>query len=52
MFTPASPIEQRIKRLQSHLERENPVLLDAVNDAHLFTPAKRRLGLVREKVNV
>ena len=30
MFGASSPIDQRIKSLQAHLESENPILLDVV----------------------
>ncbi len=48
MFTSATPIEQRIKRLQAHLERENPVLLDAVKSFRRLDQVAYRLGMLGE----
>ena len=46
MFNATSPMEQRIKRLQSHLERENPVLLDAVKSFRRLDQVAHRLGML------
>ena len=46
MFGAASPIDQRIKSLQSHLESENPVLLDVVKSFRQLDRVAYGIGLL------
>jgi hypothetical protein len=45
-MTPAKRMEQRLKRLQEHLKRENPVLVDAVNQYRELDTIAQKLGLL------
>ncbi|MDD5393313.1 MAG: dynamin family protein [Thiothrix sp.] len=45
-MTPAKRMEQRLKRLQEHLKRENPVLVEAVNQYRELDAVAQRLGLL------
>ncbi|MEZ5451863.1 MAG: dynamin family protein [Thiothrix sp.] len=45
-MTPAKRMEQRLKRLQEHLKRENPVLVDAVNQYRELDAVAQKLGLL------
>jgi len=45
-MTPAKRMEQRLKRLQEHLKRENPVLVEAVNQYRALDAVAQRLGLL------
>ncbi|MBO0614107.1 MAG: hypothetical protein RL122_220 [Pseudomonadota bacterium] len=45
-MTPAKRMEQRLKRLQEHLKRENPVLVDAVNQYRDLDAIAQKLGLL------
>ena len=40
-------VEQRLKRLQEHLRRENPVLVEVVNQYRELDAVARKLGLLR-----
>ena len=46
MFGASSPIDQRIKMLQSHLERENPILLDVVKSFRQLDRVAYGLGML------
>ena len=46
MFGSPSPMEQRIKKLQSHLSQENPVLLDVVKSFRQLDRVAYRLGIL------
>ena len=46
MFGAPSPIDQRIKMLQSHLERENPVLLDVVKSFRQLDRVAYGIGML------
>ena len=46
MFGSPSPMEQRIKKLQSHLSEENPVLLDVVKSFRQLDRVAYRLGIL------
>ena len=45
-MTPAKRMEQRLKRLQEHLKRENPVLVEAVNQYRELDAVAQKLGLL------
>ena len=45
-MTPAKRMEQRLKRLQEHLKRENPVLVEAVNQYRELDTIAQKLGLL------
>ncbi|QTR46275.1 dynamin family protein [Thiothrix litoralis] len=45
-MTPAKRMEQRLKRLQEHLKRENPVLVEAVNQYRELDAIAKKLGLL------
>ena len=45
-MTPAKRMEQRIMRLQEHLKRENPVLVEAVNQYQELDAVAQKLGLL------
>lgn len=45
-MTPAKRMEQRLKRLQEHLKRENPVLVEAVNQYRELDGVAHKLGLL------
>lgn len=45
-MTPAKRMEQRLKRLQEHLRRENPVLVETVNQYRELDTVAQRLGLL------
>ncbi len=42
----STPIEARLKHLETHLERENPVLLDVVKTFRLLDRVARAMGLI------
>lgn len=46
-MTPAKRMEQRLQRLQEHLKRENPVLVDAVNQYRDLDAIACKLGLLQ-----
>ena len=41
-----SQVKQRLKRLTEHLEKENPLLVDVVNNFKELDQLSRRLGLL------
>ena len=45
-MTPAQRKEQRLKRLQEHLKRESPVLVEVVNQYRELDDVAQRLGLL------
>jgi GTPase SAR1 family protein len=45
-MTPAKRMEQRLRRLQEHLRRENPVLVEAVNQYKELDAIAQKLGLL------
>ncbi|MBU0654695.1 MAG: dynamin family protein [Gammaproteobacteria bacterium] len=45
-MTPAKRMEQRLKRLQEHLKRENPVLVESVNQYRELDAIAQKLGLL------
>lgn len=45
-MTPAKRMEQRLLRLQEHLKRENPVLVEAVSQYRELDTVAQRLGLL------
>ncbi len=45
-MTPAKRMEQRLRRLQEHLKRENPVLVEAVNQYRELDAVAQKLGLL------
>jgi len=45
-MTPAKRMEQRLKRLQEHLKRENPVLVEAVTQYRELDAIAQKLGLL------
>lgn len=45
-MTPAKRMEQRLKRLQEHLKRENPILVDTVNQYRELDAIAQKLGLL------
>lgn len=45
-MTPAKRMEQHLKRLQEHLKRENPVLVEAVNQYRELDAVAQKLGLL------
>lgn len=46
MATPAKRMEQRLRRLQEHLKRENPVLVDVVQKYRELDAVAHKLGLL------
>ena len=47
-MTPAKRTEQRLRRLQEHLKRENPVLVESVNQYRELDAIAQKIGLLRE----
>ncbi|MGB0849041.1 MAG: dynamin family protein [Thiolinea sp.] len=45
-MTPAKRMDQRLKRLQEHLKRENPVLVDVVAKYRDLDKVARKIGLI------
>lgn len=46
MFYPRKVIEKRLKKLETHLQRENPILIDAVKGFKQLDTIAYRMGLI------
>ncbi len=46
MSTSATQIDNRLKQLESHLEQENPILLESVKSFRVLDKVARRIGLL------
>lgn len=46
MFYPRKTIEKRLKKLETHLQQENPILIDAVKSFKVLDKIAYRMGLI------